>query len=178
MTTTAAPDTKPRTRPSDVVTDPTQIHDAFMDATNARDVDALLALYDPDGLAVQLDGGQARGEGALRAMFVGLTSAIAHIDGTTRKVSVVGDTALSSASWTAEVVLPDGTVMQQEGITAAVSRRQPTAPGGWSSTTRCSPDVVPRDRRTVSAARPPAVAPPALPHASSTWVWHDHSPPG
>ncbi len=137
MTTTTAPATEPRTtqptrqptRQPSPITDPAQIHEAFMAATNAHDVDALLALYDTDGIAVELDGSQASGEEAMRAMFVGLTGAIAHIDGSTRKLFVVGDTALSSASWTAQIVLPDGTVVEQAGTTAEVSRRQPD--GTW-----------------------------------------------
>jgi uncharacterized protein (TIGR02246 family) len=129
MTTAEAPATEPRTVDPARITDPTQIHDAFMGATNAKDVEALLALYDTDGIAVQLDGGQASGADAMRAMFAGLTSAIAHIDGTTRKLFVAGDLALSSASWTAEVVLPDGTVVEQHGTTAEVSRRLPD--GTW-----------------------------------------------
>lgn len=129
MTTTAAPATEPRTSPTSPVTDPSQIHDAFMAATNAKDVDALLALYDTDGVAVELDGSEARGETGMRAMFVGLTGAVAHIDGTTRKLFVAGDVALSSARWTAQIVLPDGTCVEQTGTTAEVSRRQPD--GTW-----------------------------------------------
>ena len=57
MTTTTAPATEPRTtqptrRPTPI-TDPAQIHETFMAATNAHDVDALLALYDTDGIAVE-----------------------------------------------------------------------------------------------------------------------------
>ncbi|SEQ79309.1 YybH family protein [Microlunatus flavus] len=111
------------------VTEPEQLHHAFLGATNAHDVDALLALYDPAGLAVQLDGGLARGEDELRTMAEGLASAIARIDGSTRKLYVAGDVALSSASWTADVVLPDGTTLRQSGTTAEVLRRQPD--GTW-----------------------------------------------
>ena len=133
MTRTTAPATEPRPTQHPVqvspVTDPAQIHDAFMAATNAGDVDALLALYDTRGIAVELDGSQARGADGMRAMFVGLTSAIARIEGTTRKLFVAGDIALGSATWTAQVALPDGTYVEQSGTTAAVSRRQPD--GSW-----------------------------------------------
>lgn len=128
MTTTAPATERPSTQPGSL-TDPMQIHDAFMTATNAKDVDALLALYDTNGIAVQLDGGQASGPEEMRAMFAGLTSAITHIVGETRKVFVAGDVALSSARWTAEIVLPDGSVVEQSGTTAEVSRRQPD--GTW-----------------------------------------------
>ena len=111
------------------ITGPDQIHQAFLQATNSDDVDALLALYDPDGIAVQLDGTECSGAAAMRTMFTDLTAMIRHIDGDTRKVFVAGDLALTSGTWTAEVVLPDGTTVQQSGTTAEVSRRQPD--GTW-----------------------------------------------
>ena len=131
MTTTQAADQRPTTRPVQTtrVTDPHRLHDAFMAGVNAHDPDDLLALYDTDGLAVELDGSQARGADAMRAMITGLTTAIRHIEGTTRKIFVVGDVCLSSASWTADVVLPDGTTLTQSGVTAEVSVRQPD--GSW-----------------------------------------------
>lgn len=115
--------------PSTGVTDPHQLHTAFMAATNDHDVEAMLALYEPGGTAVGLDGAEVRGPEALRAMVVGLTTAIRRIEGGTRKVVVAGDLALSSGTWTADVVLVDGTVVQQSGVTAEVSRRQ--ADGTW-----------------------------------------------
>ncbi len=111
------------------LTHPSQIHDAFMRATNADDVDALLDMYDPAGIAVQLDGSECTGAEAMRTMFAGLTGAIRHIEGSTRKLFVVGDIALSSGTWTADIVLPDGSVIEQRGTTAEVSRRQPD--GSW-----------------------------------------------
>ena len=108
---------------------PTQIHDTFTEATNAKDVDALVAMYEAGGVMVELDGVETTGADALRTSFENLTAAFRHIDGTTRKIVVAGDVALSSASWTAEIALPDGTVVTQQGTTAEVSRRQ--ADGTW-----------------------------------------------
>lgn len=125
MTTPEATAAAPRTR----ITDPAQIHGAFMAAVNARDVEAVLALYDTDGVAVELDGSECSGPAAMRAMVEGLVGAITHIEGSTRKLFVVGDVALGSGSWTAQVALPDGTTIEQRGTTAEVSRRQPD--GTW-----------------------------------------------
>jgi uncharacterized protein (TIGR02246 family) len=111
------------------VTHPDQIHDTFTKAVNASDVDALLDLYDPDGVVVELDGSLTTGSDAMRASFEALAGAIRHIDGTDRKIFVAGDIALTSGSWTAEIELPDGTVVTQQGVTAEVSRRQ--ADGTW-----------------------------------------------
>jgi uncharacterized protein (TIGR02246 family) len=101
----------------------------FLQAVNAKDVDALLGLYDPDGINVELDGSQTTGREAMRASFAGLIGAVRRIDGATRKVFVAGDVALTSGSWTAEFVLPDGSVVEQQGINTEVSRRQPD--GTW-----------------------------------------------
>ena len=111
------------------VTDPHLLHDRFMQVTNAHDAQGMVDLYEPDGVAVLLEGGQVSGPDGLRAMADGLTGAIRHIDGSTRKLLVAGDIVLSSARWTAEIVLPDGSVVVQEGVTAEVSRRQPD--GSW-----------------------------------------------
>jgi uncharacterized protein (TIGR02246 family) len=109
------------------ITHPRDVHDTFMAALNAKDVERLLAVYDTSGIAVQLDGGECTG--AMRAMLAGLAGTIGGIRGTTRKVFVVGDIALTSGTWTANVTLPDGSVTTQHGTTAEVSRRQPD--GTW-----------------------------------------------
>ena len=111
------------------ITHPAQIHDTFTKAVNAKDVEAVLDLYDHEGINVELDGSQTTGHDPMRSSFEGLIGAIRHIDGTTRKLFVTRDVALSSASWTAEIVLPDGTVVTQQGTTAEVSLRQPD--GTW-----------------------------------------------
>jgi uncharacterized protein (TIGR02246 family) len=111
------------------VSHPDQIHGTFLTAVNAKDVDALLDLYDPDGINVELDGSQTTGRDALRASFAGLAGAVRRIEGSTRKVFVAGDVALTSSTWTAEFVLPDGSIVQQQGTSTEVSRRQPD--GTW-----------------------------------------------
>ena len=111
------------------IQDPTQLHAAFENAINAHDVEAVLALYDTDGVAVQLDGSECTGAAPMRAMVEGLVAGIVSLKGTDRKLFVAGDVALSSGHWVAEITLPDGTTATAEGITAEVSRRQPD--GSW-----------------------------------------------
>lgn len=111
------------------ITHPDQIHDAFTAAANAHDVDAVLDLYDTAGVNVELDGTQTTGQEAMRASFAGFFSVLRRIEGTDRKIFVAGDVALTSAHWNAEFVMPDGSVVTQEGTTAEVSRRQ--ADGTW-----------------------------------------------
>jgi uncharacterized protein (TIGR02246 family) len=111
------------------VTDPAALHDAFTAAINTSDVDALVALYEPDGIAVELDGSECTGAGPIRAMCAALAESIETIHGSTRKLYVTGDLALSSGRWAAKVRLPDGTLADAEGVTSEVSRRQPD--GTW-----------------------------------------------
>lgn len=108
---------------------PKELHDLFSAAVNARDTEALVALYEPDGLAVHLDGETYTGEAALRRMMADLLAAVHRFDGVSRKVLVNGDLALTSASWTGEFRTPDGEVRQASGTTAELSRRQPD--GSW-----------------------------------------------
>ncbi|MBN9795232.1 MULTISPECIES: nuclear transport factor 2 family protein [unclassified Pseudonocardia] len=113
------------------ITHPAQIHDAFETAVNAGDVDALLALYDTErGVVVEFDGSETTGPDALRTSFEAMTATIRRLEGTDRKLVVADDVALTSASWTAEIVLPDGSVVTQQGTTAEVSRRRPD--GSWA----------------------------------------------
>lgn len=104
---------------------PSELHGLFTAAINAADLDALVSLYETDSVVVHLDGSELSGEPALRAMFTELLGAIKHIEGTTRKLLVAGDVALSSADWRANA----GTDQELSGTTAEICRRQPD--GTW-----------------------------------------------
>ena len=108
---------------------PGEIHGQFEKAVNAKDVDALMALYDLDGVAIELDGSECTGEAAFRAMLTGLTGALSDLRGSTTKVIVAGDVALSAGTWTAKVPGPDGEIVTASGTNVEVSRRQ--ADGTW-----------------------------------------------
>lgn len=110
-------------------TEPADLHTLFAAAVNAKDADALLALYEPTGLAVHLDGSTNAGEAELRAMVDDLLTTIEHIDGETRKVIVAGDIAITSATWRARLAGPEGG--EGTGTTAEVSRRQPDGTWRW-----------------------------------------------
>lgn len=112
-------------------TEPAQLHELFAAAVNDKDADTLLALYEPAGTALHLDGSTRTGETALRAMVDDLLSTIEHIEGKTRKVIVSGDVALTSATWHARVTTPDGP-QEAGGTTAEVARRQPDGTWRWT----------------------------------------------
>ena len=108
---------------------PSEIHEQFAAAVNAKDVDALMAIYDVDGVAIELDGSECTGEVPFRAMLTGLADALSDLQGATKKVIVVGDIALTAGTWTAKVPGPDGGTVAASGTNVEVSRRQPD--GTW-----------------------------------------------
>ena len=114
---------------SSPISDPHHLHDRFLQVVATRDVQGMVDRYEPTGTAVLLEGGTAVGDSAIRAMAEGLVDGIRSIRGGTRRVHVAGDIALTSGTWTAEIELPDGSLVSQEGVTAEVARRQPD--GSW-----------------------------------------------
>lgn len=111
------------------ISHPNELHQAFMQATNAKDLDAGLDLYADDGLAINIDGTQSLGRDAIEVMLTGLFGAMESIEGSTRKVYVNGDIALTSATWVGRVKQPDGSIEVMSGTTVEVSVRQPD--GSW-----------------------------------------------
>lgn len=111
------------------ISDLYKIHDQFLAAVAARDVDALMTMYADDALALDATGAQCSGPAEIEAMLTAFVTAVRGMTGTTRKILVSGDVALTSATWSGEAVGPDGTVQTLTGITAEVSRRMPD--GTW-----------------------------------------------
>ncbi len=108
---------------------PGDLHQLFMAGVNAHDIEALLALYEPDSTAVDLGGNSLSGLDNLRAFLTGFLSVAREIEGGTRKVLVAGDMALMSSSWKVVLATPDGGTAIAMGTSAEVARRQPD--GTW-----------------------------------------------
>jgi uncharacterized protein (TIGR02246 family) len=107
---------------------PEEINTAFAAGFNARDVDALVALYDPDGCVVERDGGVSAGEDAVRAHLTRLLAVGGEMTSTNRSAIVIGDTALVTAEW--EIVVDDAATAPITGRSAEVLRIQPD--GTWA----------------------------------------------
>ena len=105
-------------------TKPQDIHTLFLDAFNRGDVDALVALYEPDALLVT-GNGSALGHDAIRKAYQ-------HILGNGARMELTTQTALESAeglamlhaSW---IYHRDG--VARSGLSTEVVRRQPD--GSW-----------------------------------------------
>jgi len=108
---------------------PEELHQLFAACVNAHDIDALLALYEHDSTAADLEGHSLQGTDNLRAFLLGFLSIVKQIDGGTRKALVSGDIALLSSTWQAVLTAPDGGIATVTGTSAEVARRQ--SDGTW-----------------------------------------------
>ena len=107
------------------VTDVNEFHAAFVAAFQARDVEALLAMYEEGAVFVARPGTVVSDNGSLRQAIEGFVSSGFDISLTTKDILVKGDLALLRASWQ----LKSGDMVMMSGDTVEIARRQ--ADGGW-----------------------------------------------
>jgi ketosteroid isomerase-like protein len=105
---------------------PAGINAAFAAGYNARDVDALLALYEPEAVVTNPDGSVATGTDAIRVHVEHLVEIGGSMTSLNRYAIPNGDLALVGADW--EIVFEDGRE-PIAGRSAEVVRRQPD--GSW-----------------------------------------------
>jgi uncharacterized protein (TIGR02246 family) len=101
-----------------------ELHRRVEEAFNAGDVEALVALYEPDACMVKDDGSVVSGTAAVREIWSGFVALGGRINMTTRFVVEQGDVALLSNTWTFE-----GAGMTFSATTAEVARR--SSDGAW-----------------------------------------------
>jgi uncharacterized protein (TIGR02246 family) len=97
---------------------------------NAGDLDALVALYEPDATLVAAPGERAVGHAAIREALAPLLAAKARITMHVVRVERAGDDlAALYNDWTSRATGPDGTAVEMAGKAVEVVRRQPD--GTW-----------------------------------------------
>lgn len=108
---------------------PEEVLQRFADAFAGRDLDRIMALYEPGAVLVAQPGHVVSGPAAIREAlggFLAPTSTFtAHVEGTLP----AGDVALVSTRWTLHGTGPDGGRVELAGQTTDVVRRQ--ADGTW-----------------------------------------------
>ena len=108
---------------------PEELHALFQRHFIAGDMDALLALYEPNAVLVPQPGQVVRGHAAIRESLAGFLA----MKGTFRmqppKTIRTDDVAIVFASWTLDAKAPDGSPIHLDGQTADVVRRH--ADGRW-----------------------------------------------
>jgi uncharacterized protein (TIGR02246 family) len=111
-------------------TEPEQMHRVFEQAFNAGDIEALMALYEPDATLVPQPGAVAEGTAAIRDSLRWFLDRRGQITLETKLVLQVGDLAYLSNRWSLSGgTMPDGSPAELGAITAEVARRQPD--GTW-----------------------------------------------
>jgi ketosteroid isomerase-like protein len=104
---------------------PAQVDELFAEAFNAGDVDALLALYEPDAPLVAHTGDVLSDPPSRRAYAEGFFAISPKIKLTTAKIIENGNLALVYSPWTITGTEPDGTTIEMAGDSVVVLRLQP-----------------------------------------------------
>ena len=111
-------------------TEPEQIHRLFEEAFNARDIDALMALYESDAALIPQPGMVAEGSAAIRESLLWFIDRGGQVTLDTKLVVRVGDLAFLSNRWSLTgATMPDGSPAELGATTAEVAHRQPD--GTW-----------------------------------------------
>jgi uncharacterized protein (TIGR02246 family) len=111
-------------------TEPEQIHGLFEEAFNAGDLDALMALYEPDAALIPQPGAVAEGTAAIRDALRWFLDRGGQVTLDTKLVLRAGDLAYLSNRWSLSGgTMPDGSPAELGATTAEVVRRQ--SDGTW-----------------------------------------------
>ena len=108
---------------------PAEIHREFERAFNAGDLDALLALYEPDAALIPQPGVVALGLDEIGPALQGFLDLGGKISLDTKEVVTVGELAYLTNRWSLTGTNPDGTPLEMGAVTAEVARRQDD--GSW-----------------------------------------------
>lgn len=103
--------------------------DAMTSAFAKGDIDGVLATYEPDAVVVGEPGMPVSGTPALRQLFAEFVALNPRFTFTNQEIVQARDIALHFNTWKMEGSLPDGTVVEQGGLSVVVLRRQPD--GRW-----------------------------------------------
>jgi len=112
-----------------ITDDPVALDRAFEDALNRHDLDALMALYEPEAALMPMPGKVVTGTAAIREALAGFVAMKPVIRTSGRLVAQTGDVALLANDWTLEAAGPDGTPTTMSGSAVEIARRQPA--GHW-----------------------------------------------
>jgi uncharacterized protein (TIGR02246 family) len=111
------------------IQNPADVDRRFAEAFNAHDLDALVALYEPEAVLVPQAGQRVVGRDAIRKALDGFLAGFQSIELTTRGVVEQGDIALLYSEFQLHGTGADGKPTTLAGHGTEVVRRQ--AYGGW-----------------------------------------------
>ena len=105
---------------------PEEVDALFEKRLNAGDIEAVVALYEPDGLLIPAPGQPAAGTDAIRAAITALVALKPRITMNVKSVVMAGDLAALYNDWSGTITGPDGET-QISGKAIEICRRQPDA---------------------------------------------------
>lgn len=108
---------------------PEQCDELFESGINAGDVDAVVALYEPDATLVPAPGQTANGTAAIHEAIAGIVAADGQMKLNVTRVVTAGDVAITYNDWSGTMAGPDGAKIELSGKAIEVCRRQPD--GTW-----------------------------------------------
>ena len=108
---------------------PEDVDRRFADALNAGNLDALVALYEPQASLMPMPDKLVTGSAAIREALAAFVAGKPHISLTPRVVAQSGDVAVVSAKWQLSMTGPDGKPANMTGQSIEIVRRQ--ADGRW-----------------------------------------------
>ncbi len=108
---------------------PEELDQLFEETLNAGDLDALVALYEPQAVFVSEPGQTVTGTAAIREVLSAFVAMKPKIIMEVHTVGQLDDIALTSAKWEMAGTGPDGQSIEMRGHSTEVCRRQ--ADGTW-----------------------------------------------
>lgn len=104
---------------------PEEVHRLWAEAFSAHDLEAVLALYEPDATLIPQPGQIVTGSEAIREALSGMLALEPKFDLEFKKSFQADDIALLFSDWTLSGTDPDGNAIEMAGRTSDVARRQP-----------------------------------------------------
>src|SRR5215217_8228092 len=108
---------------------PEEVARLFAEAFSAHDLEALMALYEPEATLIPQPGQVVTGTEAIREALSGFLALKPKYELEFKRAFQAGDIALLFSEWTLSATDPDGNAVEMEGRTSDVARRQPD--GSW-----------------------------------------------
>jgi uncharacterized protein (TIGR02246 family) len=108
---------------------PEQVIELFATALNNRDVDAAIALYEPEATFAPRPGEEVSGLQEIRGALEQFAALEPRLRGEITKVLTAAGVALVQNRWQLEGRQPDGSPIEMRGHSADVLRR--ASDGGW-----------------------------------------------
>jgi len=107
-----------------------QVHELFVERFNAKNVDGIMELYEPNAVILPPDAPEAvSGHDAIREVLEGILALDGKMDNTIVRVIEQQDVAILYSRWTVCGTGPDGAEVTVGGTTSDVVRRQ--GDGSW-----------------------------------------------